>query len=318
MYRDIQNNSIWESEPFDRSHAWIDLLLMANYEDKTFILGNEVVQARAGEVITSELKLMNRWKWGKEKLRNYLKMLEQMDMIERKPDSRKTVIFIKNYSEYQTTLKHTDPKDDEKLPTNPRPQLVKEDAKIQTDYQTVVEPTESMFNGESQTNYQTDNRPIADCRPTTNNTLQNYTINALRERDTHAQTAFKLYGEFKNVRLTEEQYADLLSKYPDDIANGIKKFSEHKESTGKEYQSDYARLLSWLRDDKKKRLEAGSKPNPKNDYIKYSHPDIYYTALEHKKLGVPLSKEEEDAYYKGKQRDSYDDETAHYFDAKVE
>jgi hypothetical protein len=282
LYRDIQNNSIWESEPFDRSHAWIDLLLMANYEDKTFILGNEVVQARAGEVITSELKLMNRWKWGKEKLRNYLKMLEQMDMIERKPDSRKTVIFIKNYSEYQTTLKHTDSNDGEEQQTNRRPQLVREIAKNQTDYQTTTEPTESMFDGESQTDYQTDNRPIADRRPTTNNTLYEYTNNALRERGTHAQPTFKLYGEFENVQLTDAQYAELLSRYPDDIANGIEKFSEHKASTGKQYESDYARLLSWLRDDKKKRLESGSKT--KNDYMKHDISNSQMDELERKKL----------------------------------
>ena len=103
LYRDIQDNDLWTSDTFSKGQAFIDLLLMANHEEKTFILGNEVVKAEVGSVITSEGKLMERWKWGKEKLRRYLMILEELEMIERIPDRKKTVIVIRNYSEYQTT-----------------------------------------------------------------------------------------------------------------------------------------------------------------------------------------------------------------------
>ena len=62
------------------------------HEEKTFLLGNEVIKAEVGSVITSELKLMKRWKWGKEKTRNYLKLLEKLEMIEKRPDHKKTYI----------------------------------------------------------------------------------------------------------------------------------------------------------------------------------------------------------------------------------
>lgn len=101
-WRSDQDDLLYFSEPFSKYAAWVDLNMMANFEEKSFLLGNEVVNAEVGSVITSELRLMNRWQWGKEKVRNFLKLLEKLDYIERHPDHKKTVIIIKDYSESQT------------------------------------------------------------------------------------------------------------------------------------------------------------------------------------------------------------------------
>ena len=73
-------------------------------------------------------------------------------------------------------------------------------------------------------------------------------------------------GGFKNVHLTEEELAMLKEKLPDDYEELIERLSEYKESTGKEYKSDYATILHWSRDSER----AGGKKIPK-----YGDPDYY-------------------------------------------
>ncbi len=101
IHRSITENWIWDEKPFDRGRAWIDLILMANWKDNKFLLGNELMMVERGSFITSELKLMGRWGWGKEKTRKFLKLLESDGMIIKKADRKKTTITIVNYSVYQ-------------------------------------------------------------------------------------------------------------------------------------------------------------------------------------------------------------------------
>ncbi len=77
------------------------MLLMANHDNNKFLLGNELVEIERGSFITSELKLMDRWGWGKTKLRSFLDLLQNDGMIIKKSDNKKTAITIVNYSEYQ-------------------------------------------------------------------------------------------------------------------------------------------------------------------------------------------------------------------------
>lgn len=101
VHRQIQDHWLWKDKPFDRRSAWIDMLLLANHDNNKFLLGNELVEIERGSFITSELKLMDRWGWGKTKLRSFLELLQNDGMIIKKSDNKKTAITIVNYSEYQ-------------------------------------------------------------------------------------------------------------------------------------------------------------------------------------------------------------------------
>ncbi|MCT8136472.1 conserved phage C-terminal domain-containing protein [Anaerobacillus sp. CMMVII] len=98
-----------ESRKFSKFEAWLDLLIMANHKEHTFVLGNELIQVKRGEVITSEVKLMDKWKWSKSKVRSFLKLLEKDGMVIKKSDTKKTSITICNYCYYQDieTIKNT-------------------------------------------------------------------------------------------------------------------------------------------------------------------------------------------------------------------
>ena len=101
LYRCVTDNWFWKEEPFSFGQAWIDLLLRANHEAKKVPIGNEIVVVPAGSFITSELKLMDAWKWSKSKTRRFLKLLESDGMIIKKTDHKKTTISIVNWGKYQ-------------------------------------------------------------------------------------------------------------------------------------------------------------------------------------------------------------------------
>ena len=125
LFRKIQEHWLWQDRPFSKGQAWIDLLLMANHRETRFVLGNEVITAGAGDVITSEQKLMKRWGWSKSKVRAFLQLLEQDGMISKKADTKKTTLTLCNYRDYN------DPGTAKRPPTNraettpgPRPDTI--------------------------------------------------------------------------------------------------------------------------------------------------------------------------------------------------
>ena len=101
LHRQIWNNWVWEDKPFSKGQAWIDLLLMANHEDKKVLIGNQLITVKRGSFVTSIRKLCDRWGWSNTKVRSFLSLLEQDGMLIVKSDAKKTTLTIVNYSDYQ-------------------------------------------------------------------------------------------------------------------------------------------------------------------------------------------------------------------------
>jgi len=91
-----------EKRVFSRNEAWIHILLRANYENTKVMISGQMVDVDRGSFITSEAKLMERFQWGKEKLRKFLKLLEDEAMICRDAKKLYTVIHVINYEKYQS------------------------------------------------------------------------------------------------------------------------------------------------------------------------------------------------------------------------
>lgn len=87
-------------KPFSKGQAWIDLLLMANHTGTRFLLGNAVVTAEAGQIVTSEVKLAARWGWSRTKVRSFLAVLQADNMLTKASGSKRTVLTLCNYSVY--------------------------------------------------------------------------------------------------------------------------------------------------------------------------------------------------------------------------
>ena len=60
----------------------------------------------------------------------------------------------------------------------------------------------------------------------------------------------KRYGEFDNVRLTDEEHRKLVDRFGDiDTIEKIEALSGYKKSKGRSYRDDYATILTWARRD---------------------------------------------------------------------
>lgn len=102
VHRKIRDCIIWtDNEPFDRRSAWIDLLLMANHEEKRIIFNGDPITVGMGQRITSMRKLAERWHWSRDRVKRYLDLLEGEQMITKKCDNTKTLLTIVNYEKYQ-------------------------------------------------------------------------------------------------------------------------------------------------------------------------------------------------------------------------
>jgi hypothetical protein len=76
LYRKLQQNDLWTFEPFTRGQAWVDLLLLANHKDGFIRVRGIRVEVKRGQVGWSEIKLAERWKWSRGKVRRFLFELE--------------------------------------------------------------------------------------------------------------------------------------------------------------------------------------------------------------------------------------------------
>ena len=101
LYRDIRDHPIWQDKPFAMGGAWIDLLMMANYETRDILFNGRKITVKRGSFITSIKKLSEQWGWSRHKVSDFLDMLTSEGMITNDRDNKKTVINIVNYDKYQ-------------------------------------------------------------------------------------------------------------------------------------------------------------------------------------------------------------------------
>lgn len=101
LYRKLMDNPIWLEERFTKGQAWVDLIMLSNFESRTILCDGEKIVIERGQVFTSIVKLSKRWKWDRKTVSKYLVFLEKEGMIKKESDNKKTVITIINYSNFQ-------------------------------------------------------------------------------------------------------------------------------------------------------------------------------------------------------------------------
>lgn len=101
LHRKIKDHWLYlEKRKFSRYEAWIDLLMMASHKENKFVHGNELLEVKRGQFITSIRKLGDRWCWSNTKVSSFLDLLKSDGMIDYKKDTKKTVVTIVNYGIY--------------------------------------------------------------------------------------------------------------------------------------------------------------------------------------------------------------------------
>lgn len=118
LWRKLQDLTLWSysDEPFCKRAAWIDLLLMTWAKEKEFFLNAQRIKLKPGQMVISIRFLAAKWRWSPEKLKNFLNLLVELKMIEKKAYKYGTVVTICNWEIYQQNFKVDDTPTD--TPTN--------------------------------------------------------------------------------------------------------------------------------------------------------------------------------------------------------
>lgn len=105
IHRKITENPLYFSEPFNRSMAWIDMILLANHSNNYFFKRGIRVDVEIGQIGYDLDTLGKRWKWSRGKVERFMQMLENDNQIVRQKTNVTTLISIVNYKEYQQDSK---------------------------------------------------------------------------------------------------------------------------------------------------------------------------------------------------------------------
>ncbi|MBF0718279.1 DnaD domain protein [Staphylococcus sciuri] len=116
VHRQVMDHWIWEDA--ERFKWWMEIILLTNHTDKKTVIGGELITIKRGTFHTSELKLSERWGVSRNRVRRFLQLLEDDDMISTKKTTNGTTIKVHNYGVYQG--KNEEEKQPMKQPTKQR------------------------------------------------------------------------------------------------------------------------------------------------------------------------------------------------------
>ena len=99
--RDITESSYYFSEQFTKTQAWIDLLILANYQDTTAHIRGVKIVVKRGQVCRSITELAKRWKWSRNRVMRFTEGLVDAERLHVQKLPIVNVYTIRDYEEYQ-------------------------------------------------------------------------------------------------------------------------------------------------------------------------------------------------------------------------
>lgn len=99
IHRDIAGH--WIFQDAEKFRWWMDMLFLASYESNRVNVGNRIMDVGRGQFLGSLSFFVKRWGVSKERVINFLRLLQSDGMIDKKSDKNITLITICNYASYQ-------------------------------------------------------------------------------------------------------------------------------------------------------------------------------------------------------------------------
>jgi hypothetical protein len=99
--RHIIEDSHYFSEPFTRTQAWVDLIILANYQDTTALVRGVKIVVKRGQVCRSITELAKRWKWSRNRVMRFTEGLVDAERLHVQKLPIVNVYTIRDYEEYQ-------------------------------------------------------------------------------------------------------------------------------------------------------------------------------------------------------------------------
>lgn len=101
LHRKIMDSEGYLHEPFCRTMAWVDLLMLANHAPNYFRNKGRRVEVERGQLGWSQVALAVRWQWSRGKVDRFLSELENDGKIAQQKNFTTSLITILNYELYQ-------------------------------------------------------------------------------------------------------------------------------------------------------------------------------------------------------------------------
>ncbi len=122
LNRSLMQHDLWLKETFTKGQAWVDILLMAQYEPGEQVVAGLLIEIDRGEISTSEAALSLRWGWSRGKVKRFINELEMNRMVKQKRTPLGLLLKVVNYDVFQAVKSadghQTDTKTDTKRTQN--------------------------------------------------------------------------------------------------------------------------------------------------------------------------------------------------------
>lgn len=99
--RQIMEHWTYSDKPFNKSMAWIDLILLADHKTHKKLWRGKLTTFKRGDVNLSISALALRWGWSRNKARRFLLQLKEDNMINLYGATDRTTITIVKYGFFQ-------------------------------------------------------------------------------------------------------------------------------------------------------------------------------------------------------------------------
>lgn len=101
LHRCITENEFYCSERFTKTQAWIDLLILATYKERTVFIRGIEIKLAPGDLCYSLKSLAERWQWNKRTVKSFLEIMQNREQISFRSNKVTTIISICNWERYQ-------------------------------------------------------------------------------------------------------------------------------------------------------------------------------------------------------------------------
>ena len=105
LHRKLLDHWIWVNEKYLR--AWIWFLMRANHTNTKVLFGNELIDIKRGEFITSINNISLATELTSQNVRTFIRLLENDKMINKQSTNKLTKITICNYDKYNVNQQAT-------------------------------------------------------------------------------------------------------------------------------------------------------------------------------------------------------------------
>ena len=197
--------------------VWMYILLNATHTQQKKEFDGKIITLQPGQLITGRKAISEKVTTHESKVQRILKRFEIEQQIEQQTSPRHRLITILNWGEYQFNEQQAEQQLNNNRTT-----------------------TEQQLNTNNKV--ENDNNDNNEC------IVKKTPTKKLTKKVTENRN---LYGEYKLVKLTTEDYDDLVSRFGEfKIKEYIMKVDLYSSSTGKTYKNYKATILNWLRNDK--------------------------------------------------------------------